>query len=572
MILVNHNTNKKGSKIIYHGEKSDDVIMHLTSEPPNLHPTIQSHANRSTILGYTHMALAVVGEDGGMVPDLAEAPPTLSEGGLAYTYRIHPDAIWEDGTPITNRDVLFSYKIAVYEHTESPAASTYLTFLKALQIDEDDIRKVTFFMQDTYILNAHFTSNQFILQQDFFDPDHIMDKYSFAEFIDTESNANKDEALIEWASEYKSPKFGREVEFLGQGGAGPYKIESWDLGQQVTLVRKENYWGKGKTDPVHAQYPPRIIFKFVPDDQSAALQIKQQTIDVSASLSTAAFEDLQQSEEASCNYELKQIERLSIAAILLNNRPDGISHSRIFDDEKVRQAFTYSIPIDDIIAEYMSGNATRLNSVISNNHSDYNQALKPTPFDQERSKKLLDEAGWLDTDQDGIRDKIIDGKKTDLAFSLSFANTQQALIDISDRISLELRKIGIACTPEPLQSIGAKLLGRDYDAVLTALNTPPSPHDFNQLWHSSGWPNGSNYTGFANEKVDELSDKARIELDPEKRKILIDEIQALLYEYQPIICLFNPTKKIAVHKRFNNIELFSSSPYISVNGLEVIRE
>lgn len=562
---------QRGEEIIYRGEKSDDIIIHLTSEPPNLHPTIQSHTNRNIIVNYTHLALASVSIDGGISPELAEDAPEVSADGLSYTYRVKDDAKWEDGRPITAKDVLFSYKIAVYPHTESPEASAYLTFLKDVQIDEKDEQKLTLSMNDTYILNAHLTSNQYILDQNFFDPDHLMDKYTFAELLDQEGAASKDEALITWATEYKSPKYGREIEFLG-GGAGPYKIESWDLGQQVTIVRKENYWASDIDDELYAQEPERIIFKFIPDDQSAALQIKQEAIDVSASLSTAAFDDLKESEEANCNYNLYNINRSSVAVILLNNRPDGITHANIFDDVKVRQAFAYSIPIDDIIAEYLNGNATRLNSVISNMHVDYNASLEPTPFDLERSRSLLDEAGWVDSDQDGIRDKVINGKKTDLAFSLSFANTQQALIDISERISLELRKIGVQCTAEPLQGIAPKLIGRDYDAIMTALNVPPAPHDFHQLWHSTGWPNGSNYTGYANPKVDELSDKARVELDPEARRKLTDKIQAIIYADQPMVCLFNPTKKIAVHKRFNNIEVYPTAPYISVNNLEVIRE
>lgn len=561
---------ERNGEVIYYGDKTNDLIIHLTSEPPNLHPTSRSHANRDIIVGNTHMALAVVGSEGELVPELAEAPPEVSADGLTYTYRIHPAAKWQDGRPITARDVLFSYKVAVYKHTEAPAAGTYNYFLKDIVLDEADERKLSLVMAEKYILNPYITSNNSVLDQAFFDPEKKLDAYTFTEMKEPEGAAAQDQALIEWAAGYTSAKYGTDLAFL-KGGAGPYEVVEWEQGQHVVLQRKRPFWSDPLNDERYQYYPERMMFKFIPDDQSAALQIKQQAIDVSTQLSTAAFEDLQNSEEAQCHYRLIKTDRFSIAAILLNNRPDGIAHPRIFDDKRVRQAVGLALPVKEMIRTYFDSSTKVVNSPVSRFHRDYNTQLPDYEYDPQAAARLLDEAGWVDSDQDGIRDKLIEGKQQPLSFKLSFSNSQQAVSDMVDRIGIELKKIGVACVPDPQRGISGLLMEKNYDAVLTALSMSSVPYDFHQLWHSSNWPSASNFTGYSNPRVDELSELARRELDPEKRKLMVDEIQEIIYEDRPALFLFNPTAKIAIHKRFSNAEIFHERPYLNFSSLKVVK-
>ena len=122
------------------------------------------------------------------------------------------------------------------------------------------------------------------------------------------------------------------------------------------------------------------------------------------------------------------------------------------------------------------------------------------------------------------------------------------------------------------KSIGAPLSKLAYDAILLALSNSPAPHNFFPLWHSSNWPKGQNYTGYANREVDELSEAFPTELDEEKRKEMSLRIQEILQEDMPAIPLYNPKYKVARHKRFNNESVYKQIPIIFAGNLQVLRE
>ena len=104
-------------------------------------------------------------------------------------------------------------------------------------------------------------------------------------------------------------------------------------------------------------------------------------------------------------------------------KPDGIKHKPFFVDKKVRRAVAYMIPIDEIIEVMMHGKASRQASNISPLKKTYNDTLKLIPLDIEKAKELLDEAGWVDTDGDNIRDKVINGVKTPFTFKFSYMSS-----------------------------------------------------------------------------------------------------------------------------------------------------
>jgi ABC-type transport system substrate-binding protein len=232
----------------------------------------------------------------------------------------------------------------------------------------------------------------------------------------------------------------------------------------------------------------------------------------------------------------------------------------------------YCVPVDEIIQVIAKGYGTRIPGFILPAQSDYDKTLPLIPYDLSVSKKLLNEAGWIDTDGDNIRDKLIQGKRVPFSFALSYM-LSPVTKEIATMIRNELYKVGIEVQPEPLDFtlFYQKAYKHEFDALLGAWSSSAISEDPRQIWHSENWANnGSNFAGFGNPQSDSLIERANLEMNPIKRKALLQEIQRLVWEEQPYVFLFNATKKAVVHKRFAHGNLFPERPHILLNYLELI--
>jgi peptide/nickel transport system substrate-binding protein len=559
----------------YRGELSNDLRVHFVSEPSSLHPTNTINTYYHIIRPYIQQRLLGLDiKTGELEPELLKGLPEVSEDGLLNTFELHPDAKWNDGAPITSEDVAFSIKAVLCPLTDNNAIRSYFESIAEVRTFPEDPRKFQFQMAEVYILNPYMPTDIVILDRRFYDPENVLSGFSLKDFSENPESVKQNGALKAWAANFNDAKYGREIEFLG-GTTGPYVLTEWTPGQQLVISRNENYWGKGLEGNIHAQGPDRIFFRIIKDDVPTELEFKQQAMDVSFNLSTPVYEALQESEVAQQNYKMDALPRDSYTYIGMNTRPDGVRHKRIFDDKQVRKAMAFLTPADEILEQlYGNGGGVRTMSPVSMHGKDYNQSLKPIPFDPEKASELLTAAGWSDTDNDRILDKVIDGVKTPLRFELLYPGGRQSVIDIVDRIVTAWQNAGIDCQPNgvELNVIREKMNSHDFDAVLAASSTHHLPYDFKQIWHTSNWlSGGDNWTGFGNARSDELIDASRRELDPVKRKAMVDELQQMIYDEQPLIFLMTPTTKVAIHKRFQHAEMYRLRYYVMLNRLEVVR-
>ncbi|MEL6190407.1 MAG: ABC transporter substrate-binding protein [Bacteroidota bacterium] len=559
--------------VYYTGEKSNEVVVHFMAEPEGLHPVYGRTAFYSTIMRLIHNTLTRVDlESGKLAPSLAKSLPEVSEDGLVYTFEVHPDAAWEDGTPITAADVLFSYKVLICPIAPPSPQDPYLAYLKGIELDPENDRKVSFIMNKPYVINAHYGDLAFILDQRVFDPEKVLDKYELTDFLDSKSDVAEQEDLQAWASEFYDEKYGREEKLI-TGGSGPYELEKWYPDQQIILKRKDNYWGKNLNHPFHSQYPDKIIFRINRDLASVELELKQEKIDVTTSLSSTSYNNLKESESIQNNFHLMMVNRPSQGMLILNLRPDGEEHLPIFTSKAVRKAVSHVLPIDMVLETLFNNSSSRSLSPVPKSHPDFNVNLEPIPFDPNLTSKILQEDGWADTDNDQLLDKEIEGERVSLSFAISYpasANNDK----IIEAFAEEMRKVGIGCEADGLQmpQLIQKLQSQDFDAILLALTPFPTPYPFEQNWHSkSRKSNGGNYAGYSNTEVDALIDSAEVAIDPQLRQRLAYRIQDILVDELPIIPLFNPTRKGAVHQRFNNYEMFETPQHIYLNNLRMIR-
>lgn len=493
--------------------KGDWLIQRLPAEPPHLNPYTSSDAYASTILLQVFDGLLDRDpETLQMNPHVAESFE-ISEDFLEYTFRLREDVVFSDGTPLTAQDVQFSYETMMDPAVDSPHLKSYFGDIIACEVLDD--HTVRFRCSQPYYRHLVMIGGMDII------PRHI---YGEGDFNTHPNNR-------------------RPI------GSGPYMVSEWTTGQQLTLVRNPNYWGEavGKTP-----YFDRRVYKII-TDPVVALQVMQRGeldadtllpedwVDPRSGASTRFEERFNKFEYAAPRYSY----------IGWNSqRPQ-------FADKRVRRALTMLVNRDLIRDTIYHGYAQVVSGNFMPGTAEHHPEIQPWPYDPEGAVALLDEAGWTDTDRDGIRDK--DG--TAFRFELLISNQNPIAEKIATVLQEELRRIGISMRIRQLEwaSMLERVNSREFDAMMMGWSMPPDPDPY-QVWHSSQAETGSNYIGFKHEEADRLIEQARVEFDDAARALMYNRFHEIVHEEQPYTFLFTPKTLLAVDRRVHGITMYPYGP------------
>ncbi|MCC6144850.1 MAG: peptide-binding protein, partial [Candidatus Hydrogenedentes bacterium] len=229
----------------------------------------------------------------------------------------------------------------------------------------------------------------------------------------------------------------------------------------------------------------------------------------------------------------------------------------LFCDKMVRRALTMLMPREAIRDQIYHGLAMIMTGNFMPGTPEYKKSIEPWPFDPEQASQILDEAGWVDSDGDGLRDK--DGMP--FRFEITITNSN----DLAERICTvyqeELRRVGIEMNIRTLEwaSLLERIDSRQFDAMLMGWSMPPDPDPY-QVWHSSQIDAGSNYVGFNNPECDQIIEEARVTFDAEKRAALYNRFHEILHDEQPYTFLLAPKELLAVDKRVHGVNIYTYGP------------
>ena len=564
-------TFKDATAISPEWSKSNTLVYLVISLPDELHPT-NSLTTDVEIVNYTQITLVNVDyRKLAVKPAAVEALPAISADGIRYTYTLRDDITFDDGSPLTVDDVLFTYKANKCPLTNNPSTKPFLDNIVDIELDKSKPREFTMVMKEKYIHNLDLFEDYPLMQRSFFDKNNVLAKYTIAQFADKNFKADQHKDLNDWASEFNSSKYGHDVNYLT--GAGPYKIEKWESGQSITLVRKKNHWSQKSPDSGINAYPDRIIFKLNKDENSQMLEFKAQTIDASTYLSTKTLLELQKDPSFNANYNSAFTSTYNFWYASMNCKPDGVKNKKFFTDKRVRRAMALLTPVDQINKVLNNSRNTRVVGPVSPIKPEYNTDLKLINLDVEAAKKLLEDAGWVDTDGDNIRDKVIDGVKVKFEFNLNYMTSTVDWKTTALMMAEQMYKAGVKAIPVPLDfSVNyANARSHNYDMMLGVNSGTFTSEDYTQNWHSTSWLNkGSNYSGFGNAASDALIDSIKYMLDDEKRNEMAKQLQFMIYDEQPCIFLFVSQRRVAIHKRFGNQEVYFEKPGVNLGNLKLL--
>lgn len=480
--------------------------------------------------------------------NIAKGLPVISDDHLTYTFDLKENVTFSDGKPLTGEDFIFTMKTIKIPFVDAQALRNYFDDVKSVELVDGNKYKVKFTMSRPYFRAIYSLGDMRIVPKHILDPNNLTDKMTWNVLAEVQKNPDpkKYPDMQKFADFFNSQEVSRDPKYVV--GSGPYKLEKWTTGQAIILSRNENYWDKGRVP----NYANKIIFKIIQDQNAAVVAAKNKEVDYMFVIQPADFfENVKNPEQFNIKKALV-LEPTYVYIAWNNEKP-------LFKDKKVRWALSYAIDRQSIIDKLLFSAAVPIQSHIFYKSKFVNDKLPVIDFNMEKAKQLLAEAGWKDTDGDGVLDKVIDGKKTD--FKFTFINNNNPKRKKVMLIVIEsLKQLGIQADLQEYEwSVFLdKTKKHDYDACYAAWQLNVTPDDPYQIWHSSQTiAEGSNWISYKNPEADKLLEENRVTFDDVKRKEILDKWQQMVYDDQPVTFMWSETSRYFYSDRFRNTRWYS---------------
>jgi peptide/nickel transport system substrate-binding protein len=483
------------------GERNPNTfVVSSIGDARRLNPIIANDSASGTINDQVFNGLVKYDKDIKLVGDLAERWD-ISPDGKTITFHLRKGVVWHDGAPFTAEDCLFTYQKLIDPKVATPYSSSYMDVAKARVVD-----KLTF--RVTY-------------------------KEPFSPALESWSMGVIPRHLLE-GKDLNSDDFNRKPV-----GTGPYKLKEWIAGQKIVLEANDRYFeGRPNID----QY----VYRIIPDSSTMFQELLSGGVDMMG-LNPLQYLRKSETRRIKDNYRKFRFPANAFTYLGYNLA------SPLFSDKNVRQALAYAIDRQSIIDGVLMGLGQPCTGPFSYVSWAYNPKIRPYPYDPERAKRMLVEAGWKDMNSDGVRVK--DGRPFQFTILTNQGNGER--IKASEIMQQNFKRVGIDARIRVMewQAFLEQIDKHSFDAIILGWSMSRDP-DLYDIWHSSKIKKGEyNFVGYKNAEVDRLLVAGRRTFDVEKRRKIYYRIHEILADEQPYAFLYVPDATPIVHKRFKGIEV-----------------
>ena len=478
----------------------DIMVEGSIGDASNLIPILSTDSTSHGIASMIFNGLVKYDKNLNMVGDLAQSWD-ISEDGLVITFHLRKAVKWHDGYPFTADDVLFTYRVTIDPKTPTAYSGDFLKVKKAEVLDSYTFR-VTY---DKPFAPALTSWSAGVL------PKHLLEGKDI-----TRTNLSRHPI-----------------------GTGPYMFKEWKTGQKIVLISNPDYF-EGRP------YIDGYIMRIIPDMATMFLELRAKGID---RMSLTPLQYTRQTESRLFRRDFNKYRYLSFSYTYLGYN----LKNPLFKDKCVRQAISYAINKEEIIQGVLLGLGKVATGPFKPGTWVYNPRVKRYPYNPQKARELLAEAGWKDTDGDGILDR--NGKPFTFEIITNQGNeirakcaeiTQRRLADIG--IEVKIRIIEWAAF------IKEFINKRKFDATILGWTIPLDP-DLYDVWHSSKMgPEELNFISYKNDEVDKLLEKGRSSFDRKERERCYNMIQEIMAEEQPYTFLYVPDALPIINARFRGIK------------------
>lgn len=426
----------------------------------------------------------------------------VEDGGQRITFHLRRDVKWTDGKPFTARDVQFGFNLIRDPSTLTAYAEDY----KQVQ---------TFELIDDWTFR-------------------VVYEKPFAP------------ALSSWGSMVVLPRHLLEGKNINESdfgqhpvGLGAHVFEDWERNTRFTLRANPTYY-RGRP------WIERVVYRVIPDEATQFLELK------SGGLDMMGLTPLQYTRQTSTPVFAQDFRKYRYVSNAYTYMGYNLSDPR-FADVRVRRAFSHAINKQEIVDAVLMGLGKPAEGPYRPGTAWLNKDLPAYTWDPAKSRALLAEAGWTDTDGDGVVDK--DGVPFSFRILTNQGNDQR--LKTATIIQKRLRDVGVDASVRVLEwsaFINDFIDKRKFEAIVLGWSLSLDPDQYD-IWHSSktGYKQ-FNFVGYNNPEVDELLEKGRRTFDEAERKRIYDRIQMILYEDQPYTFLYVPEATPILASRFHGIE------------------
>jgi peptide/nickel transport system substrate-binding protein len=493
------------------------LVVGLAAAPVTLDPADHRSRESETVIRNMFDGLVTRDTQSGVHEELAATANWLDD--VTLEVQLREGVLFHDGEEMTADDVVYTFDRIIQENAiEYPEPHT--SPRKGLIAPLESIEKI-----DDYTVHMHFSgpwppAMQLLVHQQIV-PQHYL------ETVGTEGLVNQ------------------------PVGAGPFRfVEAGSGLEEIVLERFDDYYGGAPTlEPVGPACVDRVVFRVIPEASTRVAALLAGEVDIIQLVPP----DLIATLEGNPDIQVKTAAGTQPKWLELNvNQPP-------FDDVNVRKALNFAVDKQLIIDAIYNGRAVALPGPLSPYNNFVNQSLTPYPYDPEQALALLQEAGWTDSDRDGVLDR--DGNP--FTFTI---DTLEEWRDLAEAVAAQLQEIGLDANVRfwEYSVVQPQLLAGERMAYLDDWGDSafdPVGH-FEAKWHGlvADTPYGrGNFSGYNNERVNELIQQGETTPDPAARQAIYDEAQQLVYDEAPAVFLILPEETEAASTRVQNWDPASDS-------------
>jgi peptide/nickel transport system substrate-binding protein len=470
--------------------------------------------------------------DNNPVPVLVTEIPSAENGGISedgrtVTFHLRDDIVWSDGTPVTAEDFVFTYEMNV-----EPANTVQSTYpydqIESIEASDPQTIVVTFTEPFAPWLATLWHS---IL------PAHVL-RPVFDEA------GTLDEA--EW-------------NLAPTVGVGPYRFEEWESGSFARFVRNENWHG----EPALID---EIFFRFVPDDASQVAALQNGEGDLGTFI---AYSDVPTLQDAGIEIVTQPSGYNEGWFLFLGD--ETIPGHPALQDVRVRQALAMAIDRETLNQDLLLGLTSPPATVWDSLPAYVSLDIEPWPYDPEAANALLDEAGWVDTNGDGVRDKdgeeliLVHGTTTREVRQDAQAVFQQQLAEVG--VQLELQSFDSNIFFESYGNSGPPYTGELDIAQWSDAPFFPDPDHYYWLCAeipTDDAPDGGNFQRICDEELDALFQQQATQTNVEERQATFHEISQIMHDQVYWLGIWEDPDVWAVSPRLTNISFSGATPLFSI--------